>query len=82
MSNLSTPVGILAVGQGGHLTTRAHNRHLIYHSASETWYAFVGTGKALVKEAAGLVDDEVGEVLALVEDLLGAAIEVVEALAM
>jgi len=49
----SEPADVLAVGKGGHLTTRAHNRHLIYDSASGTWYAFVGTSKALVKEAAG-----------------------------
>ena len=50
---VSLPVDVLAVGEGGHLTTRAHNRHLIYHARSGTWYAFVGTATALVEDAAG-----------------------------
>ncbi|MFQ6040253.1 MAG: hypothetical protein ACE5PV_05305, partial [Candidatus Poribacteria bacterium] len=52
-TSTSNPVDVLVVGKGGHLTTRSHNRHLIYYAATGTWYAFVGTGKALVKEAAG-----------------------------
>jgi len=53
IASASAPVDVFAAGEGGHLTTRAHNRHLIYHAAAKTWYAFVGTSNALVKDAAG-----------------------------
>ena len=47
------PVTVKVIGRGGHLTTRAHNRHLVYHAPTDTWYAFVGTARAIVKKAPG-----------------------------
>lgn len=44
---LGNAVDVLIVEKGGHLTTRAHNRHLIYYPILGTWYAFIGTSKAL-----------------------------------
>ena len=49
----SSPVTVQVVGKGGHLTTRAHNRHLVFHAPTAMWYAFVGTAEAIVKKAPG-----------------------------
>jgi len=30
--------------RGGHVTTRPHNRKVVYHASSKTWFIFYGTG--------------------------------------
>ena len=54
MKNNKEPksVEVVTVGKIGHVTTRAHNRHLIYYPVTGTWYAFVGTGDALYERGA------------------------------
>jgi len=49
---IAKPADVIVVGKGAHMTTRPHNRHLIYHAGTDTWYAFVGTGKALDERGA------------------------------
>ena len=35
--------------RGAHVTTRPHNRKVVYHAPSETWFVFYGTGHWLDK---------------------------------